>query len=778
MEVSPLYFSKDVTAIRSICRLPDPDELLQSTHQLAYCLALLQNDVQDDELSPEEIKWRRSAWDEKDYLETMTAQIIRNFAADTLKDSATVDEVVQLVPVLDRDNFRVLLTAFVGTVNQSETLHLPSLDGLTKVILGAAPGFIDSDDLVAILRSLHRRLQYTYPTIRHYHHLLLAISRVLDAMLDVNIRGIDRSIHGPLTDLLREFKSNKDPYVIYQAECAAQALLYMPDNESIWRPGEGGTRLLKDAFKAITSCDSHPFALKEAFKSKRAWYRALRVSELLMKTGRLVDFNRIDLEERKEGMAFLGALYRDTSIWDRQKGVDQVIFDVVTNITTNNDTHFEDAWSLLGEFRKQTPMLRAIADLQSPLWATTYHATDLVLYNASGQELDLETCFVNLATTEAPLDQQQHKQDLRAKATGFHRIPKFERVENTNTESLIPLEQLFNERKLRYGHEGVPGRVLVQGPAGIGKTTLCKKIVHAHQQGLWRDLFDVVLWIPLRHLRGSKSRTLEGFFREKVFTAQSIDQGQAELATALAIRAKEGKVLFILDGLDESGEDMEDEGCQVFRTLLTNLIEQQYVLITTRPSGLGCKQLRSVVLELEAAGLSQQNVKDFLVQELGSDAANAAQDFIRKAPWMQGLVNIPLYLHMICHYWSSLRDITSITLTGFYRLMMQNVWSNGALQTPKNVWSNGALQTRKTSLTLQSMGPGMISMMLKRSSPSSNHNSGHGVPTKKSSSGSLGQQLQQQQLEDGSLGIKPRRNWYRVHGSTRKRRQCRDFKFD
>ena len=64
----------------------------------------------------------------------------------------------------------------------------------------------------------------------------------------------------------------------------------------------------------------------------------------------------------------------------------------------------------------------------------------------------------------------------------------------------------------------------------------------------------------------------------------------------------------------------------------------------------------------------------------------------------------------------------------------------------------GSRNGSTTSLTLQSMGPGMISMMLKRSSPGSSHNGGHGVPTKKSSSGSLGQQLQQQQLEDGMLG--------------------------
>ncbi|KAG0053943.1 hypothetical protein BGZ83_000169, partial [Gryganskiella cystojenkinii] len=66
----------------------------------------------------------------------------------------------------------------------------------------------------------------------------------------------------------------------------------------------------------------------------------------------------------------------------------------------------------------------------------------------------------------------------------------------------------------------------------------------------------------------------------------------------------------------------------------------------------------------------------------------------------------------------------------------------------------GSRNGSTTSLTLQSMGPGMISMMLKRSSPggSNSINIPHGGPSKKSSSGSLGQQLQQQQLEEGFFG--------------------------
>jgi len=198
----------------------------------------------------------------------------------------------------------------------------------------------------------------------------------------------------------------------------------------------------------------------------------------------------------------------------------------------------------------------------------------------SGQELDLGICFVDLAIVEAPQHRQKEKKNLGAQAAVFHRIPSFEQVQNTDTQSLIPLDQLFDKRKLRDGREVAPKRILVQGRAGIGKTTLCKKLVHAHQNGLWRNHFDTVLWIPLRQLRGFKGHTLEGLLREKVFMAQDLDQEQAALARALAIYAQKGRVLFILDGLDEIVTDTGSDDSKAFRSFLKTLLWQKHVVIT------------------------------------------------------------------------------------------------------------------------------------------------------------------------------------------------------
>ena len=244
------------------------------------------------------------------------------------------------------------------------------------------------------------------------------------------------------------------------------------------------------------------------------------------------------------------------------------------------------------------------------------------------------------------------------------------------------MEQLFDKRKLRDGKGGIPQRILVQGRAGIGKTTLCKKIVHLHQSGLWADRFEAVLWLPLRGLRGSTCRTLEGLLREKVFTA-GLEREQEELTRTLAIRANEGKVLFILDGLDEIVIDVQSEDSSI-KILLRNLLDNKHVVITSRPSGLDTSLLGSIDLELETIGFSQEDVKVFINRVLEPGPARTVQDFIQQTPLIQGLVNIPVQLDVICFCWKSLpQGGSQITITGLYQLMSRKLWCKDAFRLKK-----------------------------------------------------------------------------------------------
>ncbi|KAF9111580.1 hypothetical protein BGX27_004723, partial [Mortierella sp. AM989] len=309
----------------------------------------------------------------------------------------------------------------------------------------------------------------------------------------------------------------------------------------------------------------------------------------------------------------------------------------------------------------------------------SYYEPSLFIRRVSGDEMDLESCYINLAVIEAPGQREKDKQDLKAQSAKFRCMPSHERTEGTNLELSIPLEELFSKRKLRNGNNDVPKTILIHGRAGIGKTTLCKKLVHLSLSGQWRDNFDGVLWLPLRELRSSfKSRNFMDLLSEKYFSGYS-DLKRMGLARTLFTQAENGKVLFILDGLDE----LQTDDDRALKDFLSQLLRQQHVVITSRPSGVDKSILPTIDLELETIGFSPQNVKDYL-QNVAPDMAKEVQDFIYRTPIIQGLVNIPVQLDAICYSWGSLpSNINEITITELYQVMVCKLWRKDAVRLGK-----------------------------------------------------------------------------------------------
>ncbi|KAG0206291.1 hypothetical protein BGX28_002237 [Mortierella sp. GBA30] len=800
-----VYFEEDICPPTIECSFPTPNAHLRDTRQLAACLALLQaTDLTEEKLSPEAKRWlyaTRANLDEKKRLETLSTRVVRAFMRDELKGAEIITEVVQLAFTLDTDSSRLLLRSFVDAVGNSIMLDVHSLEGLAHLIQGAAPGSINSDDLVQILGLLNTRLQRTHHKSVHRYQLAVAVSYVLDAMVDSDIEGVNRvNLHGPLSAYLHDLKSSKDPCLVFQAAYAYQALQHVPDNETRWqatirRSGAvlRGIAGVASAVKNIDLngliaglCDIHDglkgtlevaATLREAysdvhdlvesgsellkalqegfsFDRKQSWYDILRVAGTLLQSGKLVSFkalvsnarcrhnvafqwgiiqllgkfaadSRIDAETRSGAVLFLGDLYQDKNVWAAKVQARQLILNTLIQLVSDDGSALQGGQVTLDELKhygdeslqkvyheccnagRSSPswnnipptdpiwhakpegiLLKGVQkgpsmeDIQSAL--NTYYAPSLSILRVSGKTLDLETCYVNLAIVEAPTQREKEKQDLKEQAAVFHRIPSFEVVEGTNVQSSILMEQLFNKRKLRNGKEDIPKRILVQGRAGIGKTTLCKMLVHAHQTGLWRGRFDSVLWLPLRQLRASTSRSLEDLFLEKIFIGQALEQDRVELAQALAKCAQKGRVLFVLDGLDEIVTETESEEGNALRFFLRILLEQQHVVITSRPSGVDPKLLASIDLELETIGFSQQNVKDFLVKVLEPAAATTVQDFIQRTPLIQSLVNIPVQLDVICFSWDSLpKDGLPITMTRLYQLMVRKLWCKDAIRLKK-----------------------------------------------------------------------------------------------
>ncbi len=320
--------------------------------------------------------------------------------------------------------------------------------------------------------------------------------------------------------------------------------------------------------------------------------------------------------------------------------------------------------------KKLLPPALSSADLRKALYKY-YQLSNLSIQRVSGKTIGLDDCYINLAIVESHAQREKDKKELEKQAEAFERLPSSERLEETNPSKLIQLKKLFDVQILCDGSEEVPKRILIQGRAGIGKTTLCKKLVYEyHQNELWQDKFDCVLWIPLRELKTNSAGSLEELLRKSYFASQGDRQALA-LAEALHQKHRD-KTLFILDGLDEVvGELYKAHDLSRF---LKDLLNQEHVIITSRPARVNFDVLDRLDLELETVGFSPENVQTYITKFVLESDQEAIRQFIRRAPLVQGLVNIPIQLDALCYSWDRLPHHQTVTVTMLYEAMVDKLW--------------------------------------------------------------------------------------------------------
>ncbi|KAG0024778.1 hypothetical protein BGZ80_007713 [Entomortierella chlamydospora] len=367
--------------------LPKVGERIANTPQLAYCLSLLHPSLMSKEgLGNIGYDWLQANVNdpnEKKRLQTMATDVVRAFVRDELKKPNVVAEVVSLAAVLNQEDFRKLLQTFVDGIDKSVLLEVHLLDGLAQLIRNAEQDYIDADDLVKILGLLNTRLKSTHKqSTRHIHRLALTMSNVLDSMVDSQVEGIGyEQLHEPLSEYLKELQESSDPYLVYQAAYAYQALQYVPDDETILQTAlrrtgrvvqgisgvvsavkaldlnmfleglksiQGGLAgagdaivLVKDAYSKTLTESSFLENLKENLSCPRksVWYPALRGLDMLLQENRFTEFRQLFQDVPcKQDPAF-------------QWGVCQRLGEVVANTFLQAETR-QCALSFLGELYK------------------------------------------------------------------------------------------------------------------------------------------------------------------------------------------------------------------------------------------------------------------------------------------------------------------------------------------------------------------------------------------------------------------------------------------
>ncbi|CAO3565281.1 unnamed protein product [Mortierella alpina] len=258
-EVRVHVFSENVSRTTTGITLPCLDARIDRTSQLALCITLLRKNTASSlqskglgaafdltnkaswAASPDgaEQEWIKAIEGnpiKQDHLRWLGSRIVEEFIKHAVKDPIAVAEVVLLGSVLDQAHYRKLLNCFIEELNKSVLLDVDLLQGLVQLVQCSPPTFLGADDLVKILGILRVRLLETHQqSSEHLYHLTLAIARLLDVMGEpaYQVKDLSRvERREPLAKVLSGLQGSSDPYLMYQALYAFQALQYVPDDES------------------------------------------------------------------------------------------------------------------------------------------------------------------------------------------------------------------------------------------------------------------------------------------------------------------------------------------------------------------------------------------------------------------------------------------------------------------------------------------------------------------------------------------------------------------
>ncbi|KAJ5714714.1 uncharacterized protein N7483_011895 [Penicillium malachiteum] len=182
--------------------------------------------------------------------------------------------------------------------------------------------------------------------------------------------------------------------------------------------------------------------------------------------------------------------------------------------------------------------------------ANMYKKSHLEIRRLSGELLDIDQCYINFAIVEISSERKATSSDVGLPSA--FTLSERSLVTSTTSDKMIGLPSLFDKRQVN-GKNTQPRRILIHGSAGVGKSTLCKKIVHDFICGeLWSELFDRIIWLPLRDLK--EKPTLQDLIDTYLQDSSSrLDRKILVAALRKLVNSPESnsRTVLLLDGLDE-----------------------------------------------------------------------------------------------------------------------------------------------------------------------------------------------------------------------------------
>ena len=209
---------------------------------------------------------------------------------------------------------------------------------------------------------------------------------------------------------------------------------------------------------------------------------------------------------------------------------------------------------------------------------------------------------------------------------------------------------------LEPNEDGQSLRVVVDGPPGIGKTTLCRKLLNLWAKGELKQHYELVLYCPFRDQEIANASTLE------LLLSNIYECREVSMVTEWILQNHGDQLLIIFDGWDELSIELRQTSL-ASRIICNKLLRQCSVIVTSRSyASSSLLKLNTISKHIEIKGFSKKEVNNVIqctLPQLNKEIE------IRND--VQSLCYIPLVCAIVVYVCKSSEGQLPKTLTKLYK---------------------------------------------------------------------------------------------------------------